>query len=129
MSRSQATDMAIFDWARSTTRSAREDIVLSREILTDILGRAPRYLAFPYGSQSASVRRAADRAGFDGAFSIGQPGNGPFGRERVTIRPGDGMALYAFKTSGRYLAVRESRLGDSAYAVIRPVVVARRSRG
>ena len=47
----------------------------------------------------------------------------------VTIRPADHLALYAFKTSGRYLATRESRLGDRAFSVIRPIVHARRAKG
>jgi peptidoglycan/xylan/chitin deacetylase (PgdA/CDA1 family) len=109
--------------------AALADVAMSRETLTDLLGHAPRYLAYPYGSQSPAAQRAVRAAGFDAAFSIGQRDQGNFGRERVTIRPADAMALYAFKTSGRYLGVRESRLGDTAFALIRPAVLMRRARG
>jgi peptidoglycan/xylan/chitin deacetylase (PgdA/CDA1 family) len=105
------------------------DVTASRELLMDVLGDPPRYFAYPYGSQSPAARRAVETCGFECAFSIGQRGEGPFGRERVTIRPADNLALYAFKTSGRYLAVRESRLGDRAFSMIRPVVHARRAKG
>jgi peptidoglycan/xylan/chitin deacetylase (PgdA/CDA1 family) len=105
------------------------DVTASRDLLTEVLGRPPRFLAYPYGSQSPTARRAVAACGFECAFSIGQRDEGEFGRERVTIRPADPLALYAFKTSGRYLATRESRLGDRAFSVIRPIVHARRAKG
>ena len=105
------------------------DVSMSRDILTEVLGHPPRFLAYPYGSQSPAARRAVAASGFECAFSIGQRGEGEFGRERVTIRPTDNLAVYAFKTSGRYLAVRESRLGDRAFSLIRPIVHARRAKG
>jgi peptidoglycan/xylan/chitin deacetylase (PgdA/CDA1 family) len=110
-------------------QDAVADIGASRRILTEVLGREPQFLAYPYGSQSPTARRAVEACHFDAAFSIGQRDEGRFGRERVTIRPADNMALYAFKTSGRYLAVRESRLGDRAFGLIRPLVHARRAKG
>jgi len=105
------------------------DVTASRDILTEVLGSPPRFLAYPYGSQSPVARRAVAACGFESAFSIGQRAEGDFGRERVTIRPTDNLALYAFKTSGRYLAVRESGLGDRAFSLIRPIVHARRAKG
>jgi peptidoglycan/xylan/chitin deacetylase (PgdA/CDA1 family) len=105
------------------------DVAASRDILTDVLGRPPRFLAYPYGSQSPAARRAVEVCGFDCAFSIGQRDQGRFGRERVTIRPADNLALYAFKTSGRYLSIRESSWGERAFSLIRPAVHARRAKG
>ena len=105
------------------------DVTASRDLLAEVLGRPPRFLAYPYGSQSPAARRAVAACGFECAFSIGQRDEGEFGRERVTIRPADHLALYAFKTSGRYLATRESRFGDRAFSVIRPIVHARRAKG
>ncbi|HEY5171343.1 MAG TPA: polysaccharide deacetylase family protein [Acidimicrobiia bacterium] len=110
-------------------QDAITDVAASRRILTEVLGREPRFLAYPYGSQSPDARRAVEGCRFDCAFSIGQRDVGRFGRERVTIRPADNMALYAFKTSGRYLAVRESQWGDRAFSLIRPLVHARRAKG
>jgi peptidoglycan/xylan/chitin deacetylase (PgdA/CDA1 family) len=105
------------------------DLTASRVALTEILDRPPRFLAYPYGSHSALARATAEACGFEAAFSIGQRAAGPFGRERVTIRPTDGMAVYAFKTAGRYLAVREAAWVDRALGLVRPAVVARRRRG
>lgn len=107
---------------------AHADAEASMVRLTELLGRPPRYLAFPYGSQSEAARRAVARAGFQAAFAIGQRDAGPFGRERVTIRPSDQLALFAFKTSGRYLAWRNSRVADTAYSLVRPAVLKLRNR-
>jgi peptidoglycan/xylan/chitin deacetylase (PgdA/CDA1 family) len=107
---------------------AQADAVASMDLLTELLGERPRYLAYPYGSQSEAARRAVARAGFEAAFSIGQRSAGPFGRERVTIRPADPLRLYAFKTSGRFLAWRNSRVGDIAFSVVRPAVLKHRNR-
>ena len=113
----------------ATEPEAVADVAASRDILGEVLGRQPRFLAYPYGSQSPEARRAVEACGFESAFSIGQRDLGRFGRERVTIRPADNLALYAFKTSGRYLAIRESGLGDRAFSLIRPIVHARRAKG
>jgi peptidoglycan/xylan/chitin deacetylase (PgdA/CDA1 family) len=98
------------------------DLATSREILADVVGRRPRLLAYPYGSNSPAARRAAERCGFEAAFSIGQRAAGPFARERVTIRPRDGMFVYATKTSGNYLALRQNPVTDAGLRVVRPLV-------
>jgi peptidoglycan/xylan/chitin deacetylase (PgdA/CDA1 family) len=113
----------------SDERAVVADVMASSEMLNEILGHPPRFLAYPYGSQSEVARRAVAECGFECAFSIGQRDEGQFGRERVTIRPTDNLALYAFKTSGRYLAIRESGWGDRAFSLIRPAVHARRAKG
>jgi len=104
------------------------DAVASMDRLTELLGARPRYLAYPYGSQSEPARRAVARAGFEAAFSIGQRAEGPFGRERVTIRRADPLGLYAFKTTGRFLTWRNSRGGALAFSVMRAAVHKRRNR-
>jgi peptidoglycan/xylan/chitin deacetylase (PgdA/CDA1 family) len=107
---------------------AHADAVASMDRLTELLGERPRYLAYPYGSQSEAAHRAVAGAGFEAAFSIGQKAAGPFGRERVTIRPADALGVYAFKTTGRFLAWRNSRAGERAFSLIRNTVVKRRNR-
>jgi peptidoglycan/xylan/chitin deacetylase (PgdA/CDA1 family) len=106
--------------------AAKADIETSMQRLTEILGRPPRYLAYPWGLHSPFVRQCAAEAGFEAGFSIGQLDEGPSARERVTIRRLDSRRLFAFKTSGRYLSWRMSPLGDAGYSLIRPAV--RRSR-
>ncbi len=90
-----------------TYDEAREDIERSIEVLTEVNGEAPRLLAYPWGAHAEHVRQAAADIRLAAAFSIGQVGIGNFARERVTIRPTDGLTLFAYKTSGHYLASRE----------------------
>ena len=104
-----------------------DDLRESAERLQKVVGRRPRYLAYPYGAHTPAVREAARRAGFEVAFSIGRPGEGTFAHERVTIRREEGTRIYAFKTSGRYLAWRYSRVGAAGYSAIRPLVRRRRN--
>jgi len=108
---------------------ARREIEQSLDTLEGVTGRRPHVFAYPWGAHSAAARRAAQDAGLRRAFSIGQPGNGPFASERVTIRPSDGMAVYAYKTSGFYLRSRELPLVRTAYRrLVHPMVRHRRSR-
>jgi len=87
----------------------------------DVMGRAPRYLAYPYGeSCPPSLREAVARAGFEAAFTIRFPALGPFARERVVIRRQDGMGMFALKTTGRYLSLRHSWLARTAASAVRP---------
>jgi peptidoglycan/xylan/chitin deacetylase (PgdA/CDA1 family) len=85
---------------------AQADVAESMSRLTAILGHQPRYLAYPWGEHSATVRGAVERAGFEAAFSINQVDAGQFGRERVAIRRSDPRLVFEAKTSGRYLRAR-----------------------
>ena len=110
------------DLAAMTTKEAARDLQLSAVRLREVMGRPARYLAYPYGADCPSwLQVAAERAGFEAAFTIRRPGLGPFTRERVVIRRTDGRALFAFKTSGLYLSVRHSRLTKTAFRAARPL--------
>jgi peptidoglycan/xylan/chitin deacetylase (PgdA/CDA1 family) len=112
---------------QSDTQSAEADFASSVERLRDVIGRVPRYLAYPYGTQTPALRDAARRSGFHAAFSNGRPGAGAWAWPRVTIRREEGLRMFAFKTSGRYLAVRHSWIGAAAYSTIRPWILRRRT--
>jgi peptidoglycan/xylan/chitin deacetylase (PgdA/CDA1 family) len=112
---------AHIDFARAGSADAEADLRTSIELLTEILGRRPRYLAYPFGPSSPEARAAAEACGFEAAFSIDALDEGPCARERVQITPLDGPVAYALKTSGRYLAWRRSALVSRAYALIRPL--------
>jgi len=110
------------DLSAMTPEEAAEDLQRSAARLHEILGRPPRYLAYPYGADCPSwLQAAAERAGFQSAFTIRRPRLGPFAGERVVIRRTDGRALFAFKTSGRYLSVRHSRITKMAFRAARPL--------
>lgn len=65
------------------------DEIVACERLAVFLGHPPRYLAYPWGKHSATVRGAVQRAGFEAAFSINQVADGRYARERVAIRRSD----------------------------------------
>src|SRR6266545_2896120 len=112
---------AHIDFARAGSADAEADLLTSIVRLTEILGRRPRFLAYPFGPSSAEARAAAEACGFEAAFSIDALDEGPSARERVQITPLDGPLVYALKTSGLYLAWRRSVLGSRAYALVRPL--------
>ena len=80
----------------------------SRERLEDELGRACRFLSYPYGDEDARVHDAAAAAGYEAAFAL--PGResplNRFALPRVGIYRRDTGLRFAVKTSslGRRLA-------------------------
>jgi peptidoglycan/xylan/chitin deacetylase (PgdA/CDA1 family) len=118
---------AHIDYETSSAEEVRCDIRQSLEQLTDILGRRPAFLAYPFGRSSPEARRIAAEEGLSAAFSISRPAAGPYGIERVGLRPAHGLGVFALKTSGRWNASwRQSSLGSAAAAVLRPVLLRRR---
>ena len=73
---------------------------MSIERLSDIVGRAPRYLAYPFGPTSDAAMHIVERLGFEAAFTIERPHQGLFAFERAWIRPRHGLRVFALKTSG-----------------------------
>ncbi len=110
--------------------TAAADIAQSLGVLRDLLGREPRFLAFPFSHGSAEAQAAASGLGLEAAFSIDRPGTGPFDRPRVQVTPYDSLRTFRFKSGGRYLAVRFSRASRIGVALTRPLRSAlRRVRG
>lgn len=73
----------------------------SRTVIEDSLGRACRFLAYPFGEHDARVRAAARRAGYEGAFALGFGGLGRPDRyawPRVGLYPRDRGPRFALKT-------------------------------
>jgi peptidoglycan/xylan/chitin deacetylase (PgdA/CDA1 family) len=73
----------------------------SRTMLEDRLGRPCRFLAYPYGDDDERVYRAAERAGYEGAFSLrgGDGRHGRFAIPRVDIYRRDNRVHVWLKTS------------------------------
>lgn len=92
-----------------------QDLTESLRVLKDLTGRTPRFLAWPFRDGSSIAQRLAETAGFHAAFSIDQPHAGAFSFERVQVTPGDGRALFALKTSGRYMKLRHNPILDTTY--------------
>jgi peptidoglycan/xylan/chitin deacetylase (PgdA/CDA1 family) len=117
------------DLEHATAAEAEADIAASVETLTALVGRPPRYLAYPWGRSSEATRQAVVAAGFDAAFSLDVPHDGRYAYARVGITGLDGLGTFALKTSGRYLALRRSPFLASAYSLVKPFLRGRRQAG
>jgi len=109
------------DLERAEPLLVADDLRISVLRLSEILGRRPRYLAYPYGRQSAQARTAARAAGFSDAFLVDHPDAGPFRRERISMDGYEGRIRLQTKTAGGYLQRRRSTLGKLAASLVRVV--------
>jgi len=96
------------------------DLRSSRELLSDLLGRRVSMLAYPRGRHDATVRAAAERAGYTHAFALPERGESPsrFAIPRVGIHRGNTLATVRAKSARPYLAVRTG----PAYSLARRLV-------
>jgi peptidoglycan/xylan/chitin deacetylase (PgdA/CDA1 family) len=85
----------------------------AREVLADLLGRAPRAFAYPQGRFDARVAAAVERAGFTAAFSLALD-EGRFGLPRIEVVPGDDLLRFRLKLSPAYSLRRRWRLTGRA---------------
>lgn len=113
---------AHIDMASASPEVVRDDIKKSLDHLEVLIGRRPRFLAYPYGHTGASTPEVAASTGLSAAFTIDEPHGGTFAWERVQVTPLDNSVTFALKTSGRYLKARRSRAVAGAYGAIKPLV-------
>jgi peptidoglycan/xylan/chitin deacetylase (PgdA/CDA1 family) len=112
------------DYARADPRDVRSDVRDSVACLTELLGRPPRYLAYPYGRASAAAADEAERLGLRAAFALErpQPVQGRFAVRRTPIFPADSGPVFALKTTGYYVTWRQSAAIRAGYRAVRPLV-------
>ena len=110
---------AHLDYEQASPTVVADDIRLSVDRLSDILGRRPRYLAYPYGGHSDLARTLVQEAGFEDAFLFNEVEGGRFARERVSVDGHEGRLRLRLKTAGGYLARRRSAIGTGAALVVR----------
>ena len=110
---------AHIDLERADPLIVAEDLQMSVVRLREILGRQPRYLAYPYGRQSPATWVSAAEAGFSHAFLCDSVEVGELAHERVSIDGREGRIRLRLKTAGGYLARRRSRLGSAAASITR----------
>ena len=93
------------------------DLTDSRELLETLLGRPVRLLAYPRGRHNASVRAAAERAGYSHAFTLpeGREPVGPYAVPRVGLFYGNDLRHLRVKSARSYLRLRTGR----PYQVVR----------
>jgi peptidoglycan/xylan/chitin deacetylase (PgdA/CDA1 family) len=112
------------DYARAEPRTVEDDVRASVERLTELLGRPPRYLAYPYGRASPAAAEEAKRLGLRGAFALDRPQivSGCFAMKRIPIFPADTVPIFALKTTGYYFGWRQSAPVRAGYRAVRPLV-------
>jgi len=103
----------------------RDELVTSKALLEDALGRAVPGLAYPYGYSNARVRRVAREVGYAHAYAVGNAMAGPrqdaFALRRLTIRRSTTPATFAMIAGGRKESVifLKDRSVTKGYAMVR----------
>lgn len=110
---------AHIDLAQAGPQAIAEDLAASVTRLREILGRPPRYLAYPYGAQSPATWAIAAEAGFSRAFLVDNLEAGELAQERLSVDGRESRLRFRLKTAGGYLARRHSRLGTAAASITR----------
>ena len=103
----------------------RDELVTSKALLEDGLGRAVPSLAYPYGYSNAQVRRVAREVGYAHACAVSNTMAGPrqdaFALSRLTIRRSTSLATFAMIVRGRKESVifLKDRSLTKGYAMVR----------
>ena len=116
------------DLSRAPRDVIEADLTRSREVLGEILGEPPRFLAWPFGRSSEVSRDIAESLGFAAAFATERYVVGSFARERVAVYPHDGAVMFRFKSSGLYGPIRRSKLAGRVEPVLGRLSTTRRRK-
>ena len=108
-------------YASSAALDIRADLDESTAVLSEALGRRPRYLAYPFGPCTHASQNVARLRGYEAAFTIDMRHAGQFAWGRVAVQPSDSLRLFRLKTSGWYAPLRFNPAADLAAAATRPV--------
>jgi peptidoglycan/xylan/chitin deacetylase (PgdA/CDA1 family) len=99
--------------ALATVDDARADLSKSLEILTELNGAAPPFLAYPYGETTPVLEQVVAELGFHSAFTIDMRDGGRWARGRVPIRRDHPTWLFGSLTSRHWEEILYSRLGHT----------------
>ena len=108
-------------YASSAALDIDADVSESTALLSEVLGRPPRHLAYPFGPCTPASQDLVRRAGYEAAFTIAQRHAGPFAWGRVPVRPSDSLRLFGWKARGWYEPLRYSTLAARAAKATRPL--------
>lgn len=99
----------------------RTELLRSRRLLEDRLGRAVTTMAYPYGYSSARVRRELRAAGYDAACAVANAlptgDDDPLAVPRLTVRAGTSLTAFERALRGRGFLVDHAL--TKGYAVVR----------
>ncbi len=83
------------------------EVVVSKQILEDILGQRVSAFCYPYGAYDARVKEVVQEAGFDVAFTVDlggvKFGDDPYSLKRVPVLGEPSSAEFGIYLSGRFL--------------------------
>src|SRR3989442_4597214 len=82
-------------------------VVVSKQILEDIMGQRVSAFCYPYGAYDARVKEVVQEAGFDVAFTVDlggvKFGDDPYSLKRVPVLGEPSSAEFGIYLSGRFL--------------------------
>lgn len=120
----QGVEIGSHSWAHHDLRTlseeeCRRDLSRSKEMLEDLLGRPVPLLAYPYGFHAPHVRRAAEAAGYDAAFSLPErrEPTGRFAIPRAGIYRGNSLTTVRMKSTSWFMT---GRVAYGYFATRRP---------
>ena len=87
---------------RMTLDDARFELIESREILEQVIGRRVDLMAWPFGECDAALERLSAECGYRAAWSGWKGANGAYSRWRVPVGRRDNLARFIAKASGVY---------------------------
>ena len=82
--------------------SARFELIESRRLLQDIVGRKIELMAWPYGECDPEVERLSAECGYRASWSVWKGTNGLYSRWRVPLGRRDNLLRFVAKSSGVY---------------------------
>ncbi len=108
------------DLPEYTEQECLVDLRESRERLEDLIHAPVTMLAYPFGNHAPHVRRAAEQAGFELAYSLpeGREDVGPYAMPRVGIYRDNPMTTFRIKAAAPYLKFRMSRARQKARSLL-----------
>ncbi|MGC9537859.1 polysaccharide deacetylase family protein [Streptomyces sp. UG1] len=103
----------------------RSELILCKEIISDLLGTVPASFAYPYGYSSRRVREAVLETGYAQALAVNnglaRRRQGPYALTRLTVRRTTGIEEFGRMVEGRAIArtFARDRALTKGYALVR----------
>lgn len=108
-------------YVSSPTLDIQADLDESTSVLTEVLGRTPRFMAYPFGPCTHASQNVVRLRGYEAAFTIDQRHEGELAWGRVPVQPSDSQRMFEFKVGGWYEPLRFNGLADLAARMTRPL--------
>ena len=87
---------------RLTVSEARFELIESRRLLSEIIGKTVDLLAWPYGECNEMLELLSEECGYRASWSVWQGTNSTHSRWRVPLGRHDNLARFVIKASGFY---------------------------